>query len=355
MSTYIDSFILFILCALLYPTKQPDALHIMCILLLLSLFCFEYITQNDKALTKLGILSLILCFFIPELSVFVPMLCYLFFYRRQYLLPYLYIMPYILYLYKNHEHYGLWVLPLTVLSYYLAYQSRLRNTLSLTIRTLRDDSVEKEMMLKKNNAKLLESQNDQIYIATLKERNRIAREIHDNVGHMLSRSILQVGALLAICKEDAVKPHLETLKNTLNEAMNSIRDSVHDLHDESIDLKEALTGLVKSFTFCPAQFDCEISRHIPRDVKYCFIAITKEALNNIIKHSNATRVIIKAKEQPGFYQLLIEDNGTASTRHPLDQNTGIGLTNIKDRVDSIHGIIHISNERGFRIFVSVPK
>ena len=61
---------------------------------------------------------------------------------------------------------------------------------------LRDTSTELNMALKEKNRNLLEKQDNEIYLATLKERNRIAREIHDNVGHMLSRSILQMGALL---------------------------------------------------------------------------------------------------------------------------------------------------------------
>lgn len=49
------------------------------------------------------------------------------------------------------------------------------------------------MLMEQMNHQLIEKQNAQIYNATLKERNRIAREIHDNVGHMVTRSILQVG------------------------------------------------------------------------------------------------------------------------------------------------------------------
>lgn len=48
------------------------------------------------------------------------------------------------------------------------------------------------------------NQDYEIYLATLKERNRIAREIHDNVGHMLTRSILQLGALSVINKDETV-------------------------------------------------------------------------------------------------------------------------------------------------------
>ena len=162
--------------------------------------------------------------------------------------------------------------------------------------------------------------------------------------------------MLAICKDETLKPHLTTLKDSLDTAMNSIRNSVHDLHDESIDLKHALENLVENFDFCPVQLECETSKHIPKDIKYCFLAITKEALNNTIKHSNATKITITVKEHPGFYQLLLEDNGTnTSSKNTEIDYTGIGLSNMKERVDALHGIIHIKNENGFRIFVSVQK
>lgn len=354
MSIYIDSLIIFILCAFLYPPEMLNAFHIMLIALIFSLYCFENAAQETKWLNRLGTAHLVLCFFVPELSVFLPGFYYIFFYRKQYLLPYLYCMPISLYIYRSQSYVNLLLFPLAALSFYLAYQNRSRKQLQQTIKELRDNSVEREMLLKQHNTQLIESQNDQIYIATLKERNRIAREIHDNVGHMLTRSILQTGAILSICRDETIKPHLDALKSSLNEAMNSIRNSVHDLHDEAIDLKEALTGLIEHFTFCPIQFDCEISEHIPREIKYCFLSITKEALNNVIKHSNATKVIITVKEHPGFYQLLIEDNGTIQTNFS-ENNSGIGLTNMQDRVRAIHGIIHISNEIGFRIFVSVQK
>lgn len=357
MSTYIDSIILFLLCAAIYPLNQPTAFHIMCILLLLSVYCFECIIQNSKILTILGLIPFILCMLMPDLSVFLPMLCYMYLYRRQYHFPCLYLIPALQYLYQTSLPAGFLIFLLGMFSFYLAGQNYLRNTLLQTIRNFRDNSVEREEILKKHNTELLKQQDNQIYIATLKERNRIAREIHDNVGHMLSRSILQVGALLAICKDEKMLPHLTALKETLNEAMNSIRNSVHDLHDESIDLQEAMNGLISSFTFCPVTFDYQTSRKISKEVKYCFLAITKEAMNNTMKHSNATRLFITVKELPSFYQLLIEDNGTTAPNSVsnLTQTSGIGLSNMTDRVHAINGIIHINTEKGFRIFVSIPK
>ncbi len=356
MSTYIDTLIIFILCSLLFPASMFDALHITCILLLFALFCFITVAKNKKLFIILGISALPITFIIPEMSVYLPLLSYMYFYRKQHIMPIIYILPIANWLLTNHTLSNWLIVPLILLGWYLSYQTTKGLELQNTLNISRDDSVEHEIILKEKNRQLLENQDDQIYIATLKERNRIAREIHDNVGHMLSRSILQVGAMLAICKDETLRPHLATLKETLDTAMNSIRNSVHDLHDESVDLKNALESLVESFSFCDAQLDCEISKHIPKEVKYCFLAITKEALNNTMKHSNATKVTITVKEHPAFYQLLIEDNGTRiSETNTSDDTSGIGLSNMKERVENLRGIIHIKKENGFRIFVSIQK
>ena len=73
---------------------------------------------------------------------------------------------------------------------------------------LRDTSTELNLVLQEKNKNLMEKQDYEIYLATLRERNRIAREIHDNVGHMLSRSILQMGALITIHKEEPLHGQL---------------------------------------------------------------------------------------------------------------------------------------------------
>ena len=72
------------------------------------------------------------------------------------------------------------------------------------LKKIRDDSAERNLLLKEKNKELLEKQDYEIYTATLRERNRIAREIHDNVGHLLSRTILITGALKAVNKDATV-------------------------------------------------------------------------------------------------------------------------------------------------------
>ena len=220
----------------------------------------------------------------------------------------------------------------------------------------RDDSKELTLMLEKKNQNLLEKQDTEIYMATLKERNRIAREIHDNVGHMLSRAILMVGALKTVNQKEQLKIPMEQLEQTLNEAMTSVRKSVHDLHDESVNLKEVLESLAEEFTFCTVRMDYDMGYDIPKEIKYSFIAIVKEALNNVMRHSNATEVHVLVREHPWLYQLIIEDNGTMGENEvDIAESDGIGIQNMKERVRMLQGTMQVQKQNGFRIFITIPK
>lgn len=240
-----------------------------------------------------------------------------------------------------------------MLSYFteqlLGYQMKLHS--------MRDASMEHDMLMEQMNHQLIEKQNAQIYNATLKERNRIAREIHDNVGHMITRSILQVGAIGVINTDEKLKAPISDLKSTLDTAMDSMRKSVHDLYDESVDLRQALAKLKptdSAFAFS-LEYDCEDD--VPRDVKYAFIAIAKEAVNNAVKHSNGDEIRILVREHPAFYQLEIMDNGTTADERRLSGETGdgIGIKNIKERVAAIGGTMRIKADDGFMIFVTLMK
>lgn len=223
---------------------------------------------------------------------------------------------------------------------------------SSTIKKERDYSREYEMLLEERNAALIRQQDDMVYTATLQERNRIAREIHDNVGHMLTRSILQLGAIKVINKDERLAAPIDDLAETLNLAMTNIRTSVHDLHDESVDLHSVVEDLANSTEGFDVKLSYDMGDKVPRDIKYAFIAIVKEGINNALKHSNGDTIHITMVEQPAFYQLIISDNGRDID---INYTSGIGLTNIKDRVKQIHGNIRITTDSGFTILVSVMK
>ena len=125
----------------------------------------------------------------------------------------------------------------------LWYRSASYEKLSQNYKKVRDDGIEHNLLLKEKNKTLIEKQNYEIYAATLKERNRIAREIHDHVGHMLSRAILLTGAMKTVFRDPSAKEPLSQLEDTLNTAMNNIRESVHDLHNEAVNLRETAENL----------------------------------------------------------------------------------------------------------------
>lgn len=361
MAVCVESAIVFILCVRAYDMESPVPVEITAFLLLLSLCCFALVLEGEKAAVLLAIAAAGLCMCFPRICVFIPLYCYVLFLRRRYRTALIFLLPMLRALFLSQMSGGIscrisvsewrYLGFLTAVSWYVAHQNRERTELLTRLHEVRDAGVEKERLLKQSSARLIRNQNDQIYIATLKERNRIAREIHDNVGHMLSRALLLSGALLTICKEEALLPHIRTLKDTLDEAMQAIRSSVHDLHDESVDLASSLRQLTEEFTFCPVRLQCDVGKQVPKEVKYCFLSITKEALHNVVRHSNATKVEVTVREHPGLYQLMVEDNGSAFS----EGSDGIGIANMRERVAALKGRILITRDSGFRIFISIPR
>ncbi len=308
------------------------------------------------------------CFFVPELCYFLPVIFYdCVTERRAWVF---YMAAPMLCLYDRGrggaiQNELLWLVLLAV-SAVLGYRTAGKERLEREMITLRDSSTELNLVLREKNKNLLEKQDYEIYLATLRERNRIAREIHDNVGHMLSRSILQIGALTTIHKEEPLHGQLTSVNDTLGQAMNSIRESVHDLHDDAIDLRQAILEATREMAKeYHLTIDYDMSAEVPRGVKYCFIATVKEAMSNIVKHSNADKISLILREHPGFYQLTVEDNGTTAVQDSRSRwdtvqseemfGSGIGLSNMRERVETLQGTFRVHCENGFQIFISIPK
>lgn len=245
------------------------------------------------------------------------------------------------------------ILLLVIVAFLISYAADKIELLEEKMHSIRDNSAEHDILMHHVNKQLIETQDAKIYNATLRERNRIAREIHDNVGHMLTRSILQVGAISVVNKDDNVNELLTEVKKTLDAAMDSMRKSVHDLYDESVDFKhslEQLKNIAVDFEY-KLEYDC--SNQVPRVIKYAFISIAREAVNNAVKHSNGTQIKVIVDEHPAFYRLQIVDDGDSFNNKPVSD--GIGLRNIRERVASLNGTISVEAEKGFSIFVTVMK
>ncbi len=310
----------------------------------------QYSSESRISLAFEGAFT-VLCFINPVFIFGLPLIVYDMFSDRRYILVILSAVPMIS-RFPEIEY----ILAAACVAVSAALQIKTQR-IELVERKLvgfRDSAEEVQLKLEEKNKDLIAHQDNEIILATLKERNRIARDIHDNVGHMLTRSILQLGALKIVNKDENVEQGLESLSETLNDAMTSIRQSVHDLHDDSVDLystvKEIIASVKDKFA---VDFEYDISNNPPKDVKFCIIEVIKESLSNAVRHSSGDRVKVVIREHPAFYQLAVEDNGDCC-RHIKE--TGMGLSNMRDRVESIGGIIRYSaGKNGFRVFASIAK
>ncbi|WP_353947459.1 histidine kinase [Sporolactobacillus sp. Y61] len=351
MDALIDKLILMTGCLAVYLTGATFTDNVAPVLLSFTCACLLSYYDQSRIRLFLTAVYLLLSFFLPWFYVFLPLICYdSFFSKGQWIL-----LPGVLSLAVSRPsdiRIQMLVLALLLLSACLRYRTASLFKLKNQFYDLRDTKKEMAFRLKKQNQDLLINQDTEVRMATLGERNRIAREIHDNVGHLLSRALLQTGALLIINRDKKTKEELSRLKETLSEAMTSIRSSVHDLYDESIDLEKQLNDLKDKFTFCPVTLDYSVHKLPGSKVNVALISIVREALSNMARHSNATAARIILREHPAFYQLMISDNGQA---RPVDTGEGIGLKNMQDRVEALRGVINFEMGQGFKIFISVPK
>ncbi len=312
--------------------------------------CFS----KEKSIYIIYSIFVFLCLIFPALFLFLPIGVYDIWYRKNLYVRLVAILLMLLCFISNNTYVCIIAIMLSTIAVFLALRTSQNEYFTTKLITLRDTSEENQLLLLERNQYLSKSKDDEINLAVMTERNRIAREIHDNVGHMLSRTILQMGAVRIINKDDNIKPHLEEINNSLNGAMTSMRESVHNLHDNSISLSKTLKEIVKplneKFTL---KFDIDATENTAQNIKLCIIGIVKEAVSNIIKHSNGDNVSIIVCEHPAFYQIIVEDNGVNNSK--INEG-GIGIENMKIRTKNLNGIFKVtSNTKGFRVFVSIPK
>ncbi|WP_295209685.1 sensor histidine kinase [Ruminococcus sp.] len=348
-----DKLIIFVCCVAILAAKGSgfDAVTAMLFAVIFSaigqIFSKSYVTLG------LQMIYYAVCLVNPCFCLAVPMIAYDTIRYKYY--PLLFTIP--ISIACNFENLGGQIFPLIgclLCCVTLSLRTIQTDKLHKELISTRDDSEELTMELVQKNKKLRREQDYEIYLATLKERNRIAREIHDNVGHMLTRSILQLGALTIINKDDNISGSLKDLSATLNDAMTSIRSSVHDLHDDSIALRPAVDECIRSMDG-RLKIDCDydFTETMPKDIKLCFIGIVKECLSNTARHSTGDKVKITIREHPALYQLTIQDNGVCSGEI---KESGIGLSNMRERVSAVNGQINITaGQTGFKVFVSAPK
>lgn len=188
--------------------------------------------------------------------------------------------------------------------------------------------------------------------AMLDERNRIARDIHDSLGHSLTALNLQLETALKLLSADPAKAKtfLAQAKQLGSTALQDVRHSVSALRSNPLQgrsLEEAIASLSeevhRSTGILP---DCSIilARPIPSEIVTAVYRIVQEALTNICKYANATEVKIDLQTSPTRLEVMIQDNGRGFN---VNQNTsGFGLQGMQERTLAQGGEFEINSTPG---------
>lgn len=351
---WIDFSFLFVLGSFhdIFPNYQPEKVLWILLALILN-FCVLLLKEKIHPLW-LVVGVFLFCLGLPQLLWFLPAIFYFFFGKEWQSIDWIFLLFIfaLFYLAPFSMFQKVEGICITLLSVYLAQKNYRFSILKKDLNNQQDLYLEKERAATYQKRQLIEKQNTEINYAISHERNRIARDIHDDVGHLLSSSLMQLGAIRIVNQEDKLEKSLDQLQITLEKSMSNIRNNVHQLYNEDIQLHETLQKICDDFQFCSLEKEFDFNEWMTNEKKLTFSAIIKESLNNVIKHSHATMVKIKLIEHPSFFQLTIKDNGKSATY----DTQGLGLLSIKERTQQLNGRTLFEQQKdGFLVSVYIPK
>jgi signal transduction histidine kinase len=198
-------------------------------------------------------------------------------------------------------------------------------------------------------------------LATTKERNRLAREIHDSLGHYLTVVNVQIGAAQAILELDRQRAldHLSNAQALTQEGLAEVRHSVAALRASPIEsrpLPEALAKLAEQWTAAGLRAKLVVAgttRPLTPQANLTLYRAAQEALTNVGKHAHASSVELNLDyRDERLIRLRIQDDGLGSA----NSEGGFGLLGVRERVQLLNGAVHVRGAagEGFSLEVELP-
>lgn len=192
-------------------------------------------------------------------------------------------------------------------------------------------------------------------------RTRIASDLHDEVGSMLSGLAMQSELLLIKGKSDS-RSKLENISNISRDvitkmrdlvwSIDSRRDTVSDLVERMREKADQLLGQ-KDIAYIFEAGTLPLSKDLSVQVRQQLFLIFNEALTNIVRHSDADRVIIKIGNQPAYFEMSIHDNGSKKSHEK--KVTGLGISNMAMRAQKIGANLEINQDDGFQVTLRMKR
>lgn len=190
------------------------------------------------------------------------------------------------------------------------------------------------------------------------ERNRIARDLHDELGPLVSIAHLLIQNSTGAAEED--RAYLHKADQSLLELSGRFREIAKNLTPDVLQGKglqqsiEWFLNRYRTVSTIVFSFQCKLEQELPERFGLQVYRLVQELVHNAIKHSDATHVTLQLVERKHVLHLFYADDGKGI--YTDQRQEGIGLRSMRSRVTMLHGMMDISSEplNGTRIYFSLP-
>lgn len=213
--------------------------------------------------------------------------------------------------------------------------------------------------LQKANIQLEEYAREEEQMVATRERNRLAREIHDTLGHALTGIITGAGACAALMDvaPEAAKQQMQAITEVARQGITDVRRSVKALRPDALekyDLEDAIKQTIDEMRrvsnveieyYCNTQLNC-----FNGDEEEVIYRIVQESITNSIRHGEASRILVDIERKYGTLIVKIKDNGKGCK----NIQKGFGLHHMEERLQLLQGQLTYNGDDGFTVEAQIP-
>lgn len=198
-----------------------------------------------------------------------------------------------------------------------------------------------------------------------RERKRIASDLHDGVGQLMTAAWLNMQAMNENAKnaDSETKELLQKTMHLVDESCKEVRAVSHNMMPNAL-LKKGLVNAVREFlqqiniksTKINLQTD-GLNNPLPNHIETVLYRVIQESVNNVIKHAQATSLDININQDETGIDVMIEDNGKGFNFSEANKKDGIGLQNIKSRIEYLKGTVewNTAENKGTLVAIHIPE
>ena len=205
--------------------------------------------------------------------------------------------------------------------------------------------------LRRKDRALLAAKEAAEHLAAIAERERIARDLHDLLGHTLSVIVIKSELAAKLADRDPARAasEIRDVEQISRKALQEVRRAIHGFRGESVE-QELATGRA-ALAAAGVELVTSVGRlDLPPEVERALALGVREALTNVIRHSKATRCEVTTEYRPGAISLIVEDNGVGGSAAE-----GTGLSGMRARLAEAGGAVQRDGSHGTRLVLTAPR